>query len=441
MNCRLFNGLLVLLLTACSPFQQYRQADLSCQAMATDLSPCATASRLQLQTASQHSYHLSFIEFDDQGQLWDRQQLHQVLDGLYAQAARQDLLLLVFVHGWKHSAQAGDDNIDTFNRILARITDDEVRIAAEQHRPARGVAGIYLGWRGGSIPLPLVEQLTFWERKNTAQQVGTGGVAEVLSRLEALRLTKNAQAESPFGTRLAVIGHSFGGAILFSSLAQILENRFVDTQGPAGQNSNVRGFADLVVLVNPAFEAARFSTLSDMAAERGHYFQSQLPVLAILTSTADHATRVAFKAGRLISTLFERTQSHRRFNAVLGRTQLIDQQQAKITAIGHFAPYRTHQLAQASHPAPAPEIRQQLQQLQQGWRQDRPGSRLSIAGLSLERSLDSAGRNPYLVIQVSPELIAGHNDLGNTHVLDFVRQLILLSMNSPKPEPNPPPQQ
>jgi len=68
---------------------------------------------------------------------------------------------------------------------------------------------------------------------------------------------------------LVIVGHSFGGAIVHSSLVQILEDRFVRTDSLSSNiQSNVEGFGNLVVLINPAFEALQFSALSDMSTER-----------------------------------------------------------------------------------------------------------------------------------------------------------------------------
>src|SRR5262249_19573985 len=154
--------------------------------------------------------------------------------------------------------------------------------------------------------LPVIENLTFWDRKNTAHKVGHGEVTEVLNRIDQLRQVKDAQsARGSSRSRLIVVGHSFGGAVVFSALEQILEERFVRTAGPAGTSTDVVGFGNLVVLVNPAFEALLYSPLSDMSTERATYFESQLPVLAIITSEADDATRIAFPIGRWFSARFE----------------------------------------------------------------------------------------------------------------------------------------
>src|SRR3569623_292943 len=254
-------------LSACAPFTQYRTDYQLCDDLTLGFAKeCETHSLQQLPAADGASYLLGFVEFDDQGQIWDRKQMWAVIDKLNAEAAEKDLLMVVFAHGWKHSAAAGDGNIETFRKVLARLSEDELHISRKTGLPARRL----------------------------------GGVSEVLSRMELVKRDKDSTVPGGSGTRLAVIGHSFGGAEVYTSLAQILQSRFVRTTGPSGQQSNIEGFGNLVVLINPAFEASLFTPLSDMSTERGTYFASQLPVMAILTSEAAYATRYAFPAGRFI---------------------------------------------------------------------------------------------------------------------------------------------
>lgn len=388
---------------------------------------------------SDAGYLMGFIEFDDQGQVFERKQMDAVLNTLNGEAASQDLLIVVFVHGWKHSAAPGDGNIDTFREGLKRISELESRISHETGVQERKVVGIYLGWRGGSITLRGVQQLTFWDRKNTAHKVGHGGVTEVVSRLELVRKTKDAMQgeQGRSRTRLVVIGHSFGGAVVYSALSQILMTGFVDTVGPAGASSDVKGFGDLVVLINPAFEATRFAPLSDMANDRGSYFASQLPVIAILTSEADDATKKAFPAGRWFSTFFEKHRKETRRNAVTRQDEVIDQQKANITAVGHFEPYRTHYLGAAGEPVAGipdqPSVDASVDrfyEVSEHWENDAPGSVIEFEGSVLERTPNSAGRNPYLVIRVNEQLIRNHNDIGDPRIASFIRQLILIAGQS-----------
>jgi hypothetical protein len=434
--------LAVLGLAACAPFQQYRTVYPEVCVSPTPAPPpeCATHALQQLPTAHGNRYLLGFIEFDDQGQLWDRKQMADVLGKLEREAGTKELLMVVFVHGWKHSAAPGDENIETFRKALAQLSDSEARIAGLTGIAPREIAGIYLGWRGGSVTVPLLKELTFWDRKNTAQKVGHGSVTEVLSRLELVRDTKHSMEPGSRRTRLVIVGHSFGGAVVHTALGQILANRFVQTVGPAGFQSDVRGFADLVVLINPAIEATQFSSLSDMATERGTYFAAQLPVVLELTSEADYATRYAFPLGRWFSTWFEKTRPDvKRRNAVTRREETIDESDANVAAIGHFEPYRTHRLYPLSERERAQlkalsteESVRLFAQTSADWAHDAPGSKIPFGDVMLERTVSSAGRNPYLFTYVDKRLIADHNDIDDPRVIEFIKQLILISTQPPE---------
>jgi hypothetical protein len=426
--------------SGCTPHKLYRTETEICVSSKPDLE-CKKMALQEMKDPAHPdaSYLLGFIEFDDQGQVFEREQMDAVINTLNEQAASQDLLMVVFVHGWKHSAAPGDGNIGTFREGLERLSELESRVSRETGTQERKVVGIYLGWRGGSVTLPGVKELTFWDRKNTAHKVGHGGVTEVVSRLELVRNTKDAMVgeQGRSRTRLVVIGHSFGGAVVYSALSQILMTGFVNTVGPAGASTDVKGFGDLVVLINPAFEATRFSPLSDMANERPTYFASQLPVIAILTSEADDATKRAFPMGRWFSTFFEKHRKETRKNGVTGEDEVIDQQKANITAVGHFEPYRTHYLRAAGEPGVEipgqPSVETSLQRffdVSSRWEKDIPGSVVEFEGSVLERTANSAGRNPYLVVRVDEQLIRDHNDLDDPRIASFIRQLILIAGQS-----------
>ena len=435
-------GLVFFAITACAPFQQYRTVY---PAVCVSPTPapsdeCEKHAIQRLPTKNGSSYLLGFIEFDDQGQLWDRKQMSNVLGAIEHDASTKDLLIVVFVHGWKHSAAPGDGNIETFRKALANLSDAETSIATLTHAPPREVAGVYLGWRGGSVPVPVLENVTFWDRKNTAEKVGHGNVTEVLGRLELIKEAKNSTTAGEKKTRFVIVGHSFGGAVVTTALTQILTSRFIVTEGPAGLQSNVRGFADLVVLINPAIEALQFASLSDMATERGSYFQSQLPVMLELTSEHDYATRYAFSFGRTFSTLFENTRDNvKRFNAVTRKDETIDEGDATETAVGHFEPYRTHRLYPVGKSERAQlkamSVEQSMQlfaQASSDWANDKPGSKIQFGEVMLERTSSSAGRNPYLFTYVDKKLIEDHNDIDDPRIIEFIKQLILISTRSPE---------
>ena len=425
---------------ACAPFQQYRtEYEVCVSEKLPPPSECETHALQQLPAGGDADFLLGFIEFDDQGQLWDRKQMWAVLDRFTAETASKDVLMVVFVHGWKHSAKPYDPNIETFRAVLAGLSRAEKQISAVTGDPQRLVAGVYIGWRGASVTMPVVKELSFWNRKSTAQKVGRVGVTEVLNRFEQIRRTKDAIDGDASRTRLVVVGHSFGGALVQSALSSTLGSGFVHSTGPDGMISDVAGFGNLVVLINPAFEALLFAPLSDMSVERGTYFTSQLPVLAVLTSEADYATRYAFPAGRAFSTFFEKERTIMRYNAVTKKDETVDEEDANRKAVGHFEPYRTHRLYPTSDSTreQVPELHATdnfagLQEFSQSWLTDKPGSKIPFESVMLERTTTSAGRNPYLVTYVDKELIRDHNDIADWRVINFLKQLILLSSLRPQ---------
>jgi pimeloyl-ACP methyl ester carboxylesterase len=443
-----------LLLAGCTEHRIYRPGAALCVSP-TPGTACET-NAVQEYRAPAHAdagYLLGFVEFDDQGQLWDRKQMRTVIDTIYQQSGDEDVLVITFVHGWKHSASNApeDTNITSFRGILERVSEIESRTASDAGVKPRKVFGVYLGWRGGSVTAPVLKELTFWDRKATAQKVGHVGVAEVLARLELVKATKDAVRRKQLGcveaceadrlgeppasrTRLVVVGHSFGGALVHAAISQLLEHRFVLTGGAGGGVvTNARGYGDLVVLINPAFEANLFASLGDMAAERGFYFTEQRPVLAVLTSEADLATKIAFPLGRSISTFFENERVVSRYNAATKKTETIDQHDGNVTTIGHFEPYRTHDLqpAAAHDDGVAPTVATEMATMadvMESWRTDKPGGEIAFPGTVLQRTTNSAARNPYLVIRVSKDLIPDHNDIYDERVTAFLRGLILMTI-------------
>jgi hypothetical protein len=420
--------LVLLAVAGCTPNLAYRTDYQPCVS-AQPLAECATAA-LQEYTAPadpELQYALGFVEFDEQGQLYDRNQMQALLDYLYRIAAHDDLLMTVFVHGWHHLAREGDGNIESFRESLSMLSRLERSDARANRRKPRKLVGIYVGWRGESVPVELLNVLTFYERKNVAQKVGHGGVTELFARLEEIRDTRQSMNGSGDTTnRLVIVGHSFGGAVVFSALSQILMERFVDTKGPAGIASTARGFGDLVILINPAFEAMQFGTLSDMANARGSYFPEQAPLLAILTSEADYATKYAFWVGRALSTSLDKHRTVSRLNRGSGRQQEIDQGEADRNTVGHFEPYITHRLDPDDTLRTA-EMLQVLDSVRGGWAADAPGTDIRFRGSVLRHLDKSAARNPYLNIEVDRKIIPGHNEIYDPRVLDFLANLIMLS--------------
>ncbi len=410
----LLSLMVCLLLSACASNEIYHSQYHACAVTATQ--DCRHHAIQHFSDKEGRAYQLGFVEIDDQGQLRDRAQLNLLLNDLTAASAHNSLLINVFVHGWHHSAEPGDSNIASFKQSLAELS------AVEQQRHphnARRIVGIYVGWRGESIDFPLLNNFTFWDRKNTAQEVGQLGMAELLLKLEQIRDVKNTQSPE-FNSRLVVIGHSFGGAAVFRATAQILADRFVDSHRDKNVDDTAKGFGDLVVLLNPAIEALNYAPLYDLAQARCHYFNHQTPKLIVLTSESDYATKLAFPAGRIFSTFFESHGDVVRNDC--SRPVSYHEGQADRTTIGHFEPFITHEL-NAVTATQNPDY----QRLAALWSQHDASTPLSFGDSELVSLNKTAALNPYLNVRVDKKLIGNHNDVFGVEIMNFIRQMILLS--------------
>jgi len=437
--------LLIIFTTGCAPNENYRN-DLSlCQYK--NPGDCTGSAIQQSANASDEEYQLGFVEFDDQGQLRNRQQLTAVLDHFYPIASQQEVLLVSFVHGWHHSAMPDDTNIIEFRNLLSRLARAEAISSRDNGYTPRKVLGVYVGWRGDSINLPWVNELTFWDRKNTAHNVGSGGVAEVFLKLEEIVNVKSAISSSAVSSsanslppenpasshknnsRLVVIGHSFGGAIVSTAMHQILTDRFIDSRRDKSFQGDANGFGDLVVLINPAFEAIKFSSLYDISQQNcRRYFNTQLPKLAILTSESDWATKYAFPAGRFFSTLFETHSTlERHYCDENGKqTMQLDEGEAGRKSVGHFETYQTHKLV------PSKKILKRTanfkyQSLHKTWLKLKPAQTMHFESVELQHLDRTRPKNPYLNIYVDKPLIADHNDIWGDDVVSFIRDMIVIS--------------
>jgi pimeloyl-ACP methyl ester carboxylesterase len=171
-------------------------------------------------------YELAIVEFDDQGRCYDRGQMDAVAQRLEALApydppqAGQDVILVVFVHGWQHNASSDDDNLTAFRALLSETVEYEKSATAPGAKP-RPVLGVFIGWRGlsdyglGDV----VADATFWGRQAAGQRVAVGSVRELFGRLRHYRNRQQKRGGNPL---LVIVGHSFGGMIVFSALAQSL---------------------------------------------------------------------------------------------------------------------------------------------------------------------------------------------------------------------------
>jgi hypothetical protein len=107
-------------------------------------------------------YCLAVIEFDDQGWFQDFRQRDALERFLNQKANRnEDLLIVVFIHGWQHNADPDDISLLSFRSVLHQAC------LSESNRRSRQILGVYLSWRGLSLSgNDALVTASFWTRKN-----------------------------------------------------------------------------------------------------------------------------------------------------------------------------------------------------------------------------------------------------------------------------------
>jgi pimeloyl-ACP methyl ester carboxylesterase len=301
------------------------------------------------------SYVLAFAEVDDQGWSYDGdRQLTALRVRLQAELKDPaytdwDFVVVVFVHGWHHNAHDNDCNVQEA-RQMVRIASEQFDAAVREGKfvRKRRVFGIYVGWRGESVDVAGLRYTTVITRRDAAERVAKGSVRQLLADLHEQQLIAQAAASDrkkdvDIAARMytTVVGHSFGGLIVFNALSQQLVSDLsaaADIACTPGVSGVTRPWPDNVVLINPAFEAARFETLNrvaDRAAACGYV--ANHPLLTVITADNDRWTGPVFTGGREVLTVFEgyddsTTQSRQ------------SERNANLHAIGFVDRYRTHRL-------------------------------------------------------------------------------------------------
>jgi pimeloyl-ACP methyl ester carboxylesterase len=232
-------------------------------------------------TTNGGNYTRLVVEFDDQGASYHERQMEWVDDQLSAFAGQRPIIL-VFVHGWKHNARTRDPNLLAMDTVLKQTAEAEA--AVHSNRP---VVGIFVGWRGLSFYAGWLTNLTFWNRKAAALRVALGSVRELFARLRRFREDKDSEST------LVIVGHSFGGLVVFSALVQSMVELALFSEPDHVEPS----FANLVLLVNPAFEAARYLPMFSLIRDKK--FAKQPPIMITFTATNDERDRTGVSNWRL----------------------------------------------------------------------------------------------------------------------------------------------
>lgn len=172
---------------------------------------------------------------------------------------------------------------------------------------------------------------------------------------------------------------------------------------------------DLVVLLNPAFEATRFEPLFQAAKDRlpvsgprWDYVAQQRPIFVAITSEADSATRVAFPIGRFVNSTVQHEgwtdqddPSNQQYAQRLEKV-------ANNHTIGHMERYRTHRLTLSATSQPS----------------QKTGQKFPITcTLAPNTTFANDNRFPLWNLHAAAEVIDSYHDIYRENLWDFISTL------------------
>lgn len=421
---------ILLMSGACTHNSLYRtEAPQDCQGNACD------KAFIEHHHNANENYDLAFVEFSERGNAFDRDKMKQVLDYVDQQErqAPNGIMLLVFTHGWRHNAgNQPHSNVHGFRNVLKLIGKEQLG--------KKKVIGIYIGWRGLSLKLDPVNLATYWGRKNAARQVGTGGVPELLLRLNEIAKRGYTNNRNTF----VITGHSFGAAVILAALKDIWLERIVNAptvsanqcgskvQCPSGCYKS-EPFATTTFLINPAVEANELLQLKEMIAEKRCFAKSQPKLLHIISSDRDLPTRFAFVGGQFVGvSMLEKETSLRRkiYDGDSPRQKEVHIAEFGLdtTTVGNYPPFRTGRTVEADS---LPESDRKKQCLDKDTNQCYTpcyGTDDCLTGPEKKRypyHFPVAPHEPVSIIYGDRDFMSGHNDIFNAEVMGYIAAAVL----------------
>lgn len=280
---------LLLISISCAPRPPVRHAGTSNAADLKEIAENPVDSdayrRVQNTSLEPHdAYTLSFVELNSRGRLARAGQREAAEESIRQMSGKG--VVVLFVHGWGHNADALDSHVQGFRRSLAGL---------KEALPGRTVTGIYVSWPARWLKDPQ-HYLTFWDRSRAAQAISRTHEVEAL--LQGFR--KVVEERRQEGTEIVsvAVGHSLGGKFLFTPMEERLE-RARDARCSVPLD-DLPLFGDLVLLVNAAQDVHDFEAFDKYALcpqEETH------PVVAIFASEGDQVVGRTFKIGRILRNL------------------------------------------------------------------------------------------------------------------------------------------
>jgi hypothetical protein len=201
-------------------------------------------------------------------------------------------LIILYIHGWMHSSDDQDSNYQEFSKLIASLSRSD---------QTKQTVGIYITWNASTGYWPL-DYLSFWSRQRIADRITQSAVvAKIVGAIG------NTRDRSGKHDNFIAIGHSFGARMLFAAVNAPL----VIDVAKAFPRSNsdtyqvVRGPADATLLLNPAFESARYTAINGLIRNEEVFSPLQPPLLITVSTNNDWATKNAFPVGQFLDLSFD----------------------------------------------------------------------------------------------------------------------------------------
>ncbi|OQW80708.1 MAG: hypothetical protein BVN30_12830 [Proteobacteria bacterium ST_bin16] len=341
-------------------------------------------------------YDLAFVEFTERGNVFDRQRLEDVLEYIDKKGKSDEgAIVIVFAHGWKNNAKINNNNVENFRGLLSVTAKLE-----KQWGSKKKVVGVYIGWRGQTLDVEFLNNITYWDRKAVAEQVGKGGVTELLLRLEHM-LDSNSDKNL-----YLVTGHSFGGAIILSALHEVMLERVISAKETYQGCYKTRPFGHGVILLNPAIEANEALQLKELVAQKC-FDDTQTRLMHIISSNADIATKLAFPIGQLLGVNLRWSQAKilREFQP----NKIIELYESELdtTTVGNSPLFRTGQF-----------------DFEKGEYRTCVGGKSDCVRDQEEIHIPVKKNEPLAFIYTDSAFINGHNDVFNSRVQAYIAAIV-----------------
>lgn len=360
---------------------------------------------------------LAHLELDDQGELLSRNQLKAVTEQIQKESKEDPILLVVFIHGWNrnasHHERTGGKDLAHFRTWLSELSERDSEYKT---------MGVMVSWRGRSLsPFPI--GVDFFHRYAAARRMGGVIGAEVLHEIGATARASNQRS------RIMMMGHSMGGAILESCFSEAIASKVAVSHAQRRPLLRKDFPADLLITINSAESAIHARQLISTFKRRGIRDVEGGPLIVSVTSQDDLATAFAYPIGNALGRYVPPFNwFNTSVSGVYRKKSQLDQlqgtqAQAHRTTVGHFTPLFSHRYREGPR-----ETRTLKEILEDNKAAQGPGG-VVVAGETrtfyFERPQEPFyNDSPYWIMPVPGAIMKDHRDIWNHSFLGMVSALM-----------------